>query len=136
MNITVEQKEGRVPVTVMHLSGDLDGSNYQDVITRAQEIANGGAKYLLIDMEEVPFMGSSGLVALHSITLLMRGEKPPDPEAGWAAFRTVRRDVEFGLQEHVKLLRLQPSVERSLEKTGMTAFFEIHTDLEEAIASF
>ena len=81
-------------------------------------------------------MSSSGLVALHSIALLMRGEDTPDPEHGWEAFRTLDRDRDGGVQRHVKLLNPQPQVDRSLEITGLKGFFEIHTDLDTAVASF
>ncbi len=42
-------------------------------------------------MAEIQFMSGSGLVALHSIALLLRGEELPDPEYGWEAFSTLDR---------------------------------------------
>ena len=136
MKITTSQAQGRVPVTILSLQGNLDGSNYQAVIAKANEVYTAGAQNLLIDMGEVPFMASSGLVALHSIALIMRGEEPPGPEAGWGAFHAIDRDRDSGLQQHLKLLNPQPTVDRTLEMTGMKEFFEIHTDLEAAVASF
>ena len=91
---------------------------------------------MLIDMSDIQFMSSSGLVALHSIALLLRGEKLPDPEFGWEAFNTLERDRESGIQEHVKLLNPQPQVDRSLEITGLKKFFEVYTDLDTAVGSF
>jgi len=84
----------------------------------------------------MPYMGSSGLVALHSIALLLRGETPPDPESGWNAFHSIARDRETGAQPYVKLLGLQPKVDRTLEITGMKVFFEIYADRAAALASF
>lgn len=136
MNITVEQAQGKVPVTILGLHGELDASNYQDVIDRAREAYASGARYLLIDMRDTPYMGSSGLVALHSIALLVRGEPPPDPEAGWGAFHALSHDKGSGVQSRVKLLGVQPRVERTLEMTGLKSFFEIHSDPEAAVASF
>jgi hypothetical protein len=81
-------------------------------------------------------MASSGLVALHSILLLLRGDQPPDPEFGWAALHSIDRDLDGGLQEHVKLLNPQPRVERVLKMASFDLVFEIHTDEETAIASF
>jgi hypothetical protein len=66
----------------------------------------------------------------------MRGETPPDPVDGWAALRALDRDLDGGIQEKVKLLSPQPKVDRSLQVTGMKDFFEIHTDLDTAVASF
>jgi len=138
MNITVDQAEGSVPVTIVGLHGDLDASNYQDVIAKARELYDVGARHVLLDMSNVPYMGSSGLVALHSIAVLLRGEQPPDPESGWNAFHAIARDQEAdrGAQQHIKLLNPQPKVVRTLEMTGLKAFFEVHTDLAAAIASF
>ena len=136
MTITIDQGKGKVPVTILGVQGDLDASNYQDVIDSASQAYEDGARDILIDMSGITFMSSSGLVALHSIALLMRGKELPDPEYGWEAFRTLDRDRESGIQEHVKLLNPQPQVDRSLEITGLKKFFEVYTDLDTAIASF
>jgi anti-anti-sigma regulatory factor len=137
MNITVEQAQGRVPVTIMGLHGELDGSNYLDVIDKAKELYDAGTRDLLIDMSNVTFMASSGVVALHSIALLLQGQEPPDPEYGWSAFHAIERDRDSGVQEHVKILNPHPDVDRTLEMTGLKGrFFEIYTDQGAAIASF
>ena len=96
MNMTVDQIQARVPVAVLRLDGDLDGSNYQKVIDRARELHQAGARHLLIDLANTPFMSSAGLVALHSIALLYLGSKPPDLEDGWRAIRAVGDAGEAG----------------------------------------
>jgi len=136
MNLTVEQTQGKVPVTILGLHGDLDASNYQEVIAKAQAIYNAGGRYLLLDMSAVPFMGSSGLVALHAVAVLMRGDKPADPASGWDAIHAIDRDRESGMQKHVKLIAPQQQVDRVLDRTGLKQYFEIHSDRETAIASF
>jgi anti-anti-sigma regulatory factor len=136
MPLTVEQAQGRVPVTIIAIQGALDYSNYLEVISHAREAHAAGARHLLIDLSDVPFMGSSGLVALHSAALLMAGEAPPDPEAGWDSFHALERATSSGVQPHVKLLKPQPRVDQMLERAGMKRFFEIHTDRAQAIGSF
>jgi len=136
MDLRVKQLTGRVPVTVLETHGDLDASNYQDVIAKARELYQAGTRNLLIDMSNTSYMGSSGLVALHSIALLFRGAPLPDLESGWEAIHGIDRDRDNGIQQHVKLLNPQPRVERVLEMTGLRQFFETHTNLEEAVASF
>jgi anti-anti-sigma regulatory factor len=136
MNLTVEQTQGKVPVTILGLHGDLDASNYQEVIAKAQAIYNAGGRYLLLGMSDVPFMGSSGLVALHAVAVLMRGDKPADPASGWDAIHAIDRDRESGMQKHVKLLAPQQQVDRVLDRTGLKQYFEIHSDRETAIAAF
>lgn len=136
MDMIVEQARGGVPVTILQLRGNLDAASYEAVIERARELHAGGARFLLLDMSDVPFMSSAGLVALHSIALLMRGDSPPDPEAGWQTLHELEQDQTAGVQRFIKLLRPQPKVVQSLEITGMRDFFEIHTDRDTAIASF
>jgi anti-anti-sigma regulatory factor len=138
MNITVEQSAVRVPVTILRLQGDLDGSNYLDLTAKVKEVYQGGAKRLLLDLTGVPYMSSAGLVALHSAVQLLRGEQPPDPAAGWSTLKAVALDKPANgtAQQLVKLLNLQPRVTRTLEMSGMTVFFEIYTDEAAALASF
>jgi anti-anti-sigma regulatory factor len=136
MHITVDQIQGRVLVTVLAIHGDLDASNYEQVIAMARELYAAGARHLLLDLSDMPFMGSSGVVALHSVALLMRGESPPDPEAGWQAFHSIDKARSGGVQQQVKLLSPQPKVGRTLQMTSMDDFFEIYTDRQAAIASF
>ena len=45
MNITTEDAQGRVSVTILALHGDLDGSNYQEVITRARDLYGAGMRH-------------------------------------------------------------------------------------------
>ena len=136
MNITVSQAQGRVPVTVIQPHGQLDASNYQDLIAEAQKAYQAGTRDILLNLSDTSYMSSSGIVALQSIAALLRGEKPPDPEAGWGAFRAVDRDRDKGCQEHFKLLSPQPRVDHVLEMVGFKQFLDIFDDMETAIASF
>jgi hypothetical protein len=123
MDITVQQKQGRVPVTVLQTHGDLDASNYQALIAKAQQVYDAGARNILIDMNDTEFMGSSGLVALHSIALLLRGDELPNPESGWAAFHAYRdRDT---VQKHINCTILNPADCSEMSGQG---FFEVYTD--------
>jgi anti-anti-sigma factor len=136
MNVTISHAQGRVPVTVLHTHGDLDASNYQNLIAKSQEVYEAGARDILLDLSDTPYMSSSGLVALQSIAALLRGEEAPDPEAGWQAFRAIHRDRDAGFQTHVKLLNPQPRVESILEMVGFNRFLEVFADPDTAIASF
>jgi anti-anti-sigma regulatory factor len=136
MNITTEQTTVRIPVTILRVQGDLDGSNYLDLIAATKTAQQNGAKHLLLDLGGVPYMSSAGLVALHSSVQLLRGEQPPDPTAGWSTLKSVALDTSSARQQLVKLLNPQPRVMRTLEMSGMNAFFEIYTDEAKATASF
>ena len=136
IQLTVSQVAGRVPVTVLKPSGDLDASNYQDLVAEAYKVYSTGAKDLLLDLSEVPYMSSSGLVALQSIAAMLRGEAVPNPNEGWGAFRAIHRDRDAGCQEHFKLLNPQPRVDAILETVGFKKFLDVVFDMEAAVASF
>jgi anti-anti-sigma regulatory factor len=137
MTITTSQAEGRVPITILSLHGDLDASNYLDAIEVAREAYGEGARDIVLDMSDVRFMSSSGLMALHCIALLMRGEEPPDPGQGWSALHSMERDVEeSNMQDRVKLAGLQPRVKRTLQMARFDQYFADYASVEEAVASF
>jgi len=135
VNMSVDADAGGSGVTVLRLDGDLDAASYESVIERGRELYAAGTRKLLVDMRGVGFMGSSGLVALHSVALILQGRQPPDPEHGWAAFHAMA-DAGGDDEQALKLLGPQPSVRRALERTGMTRFMEVHDDEQSAIGSF
>ena len=136
MEIVIKEAQARVPVTIMQLQGELDASNYLEVIARAKELYAAGSRHLLLDLSDLSFMGSSGLVALHSIVLIMNGEEPPDPEYGWSAFHAAAKAVEGKSTAVCKVLNPQPAVNRTLEVTGFKTFLGVYTDQETALAAF
>jgi hypothetical protein len=137
MNITVSQVQARAPVAVVAVEGALDASNFEDLIARGKEVYASGTRHILLDLTNTSFMSSSGLVALHSITLLMQGSEPPSLEHGWSAFHAVGSGTGgTGPQPYVKLLNPQAKVDRTLTVSGMKEFYEIYTDRDAALASF
>jgi len=136
MEITVSTQQGNVSVTVVQPHGDVDASNYAELANKVDALLKGGAKDFLIDLSDVPFMSSAGLVALHSIAITLLGEKPIDPQSGWATLKSMDRTRERGMQKHVKLLNPQQYVAETFDKAGFTQFFEVFTDLKKAVASF
>jgi anti-anti-sigma factor len=136
MNISVSQAQGRVPVTILKLDGQLDGQNFQELIAKAQELHSAGAHDFLLDLSDLTYISSAGLVALHSVALLARGEEVPDVEGGWSAYRSMGRSSEAGVQKHVKLLNPRNEIMGVLDMVGFSNVFEIYTDRDEAINSF
>ena len=136
MEINISQEQGNAPVTVMKVSGQLDGQSYQSLIASAQEVVKGGAKNILLDLADLTFISSAGLVSLHVIALLTRGEALPDLEHGWAALKSVSKSRESGMQKHVKLLNPRPEVVNVLEMVGFSSFFEVFSDRRKALESF
>jgi anti-anti-sigma regulatory factor len=137
MVVSAVQVQGRVPVTILHPDAALNAGNYLDLVAKAREVYQVGTRDVVLDMRDVPAISSSGLAALYSAAVVLRGEEPPDPEAGWATFHTVARELESGSRQlHFKLLGPQPKVKQALEQVGFENFLEIHDNLERAVASF
>jgi anti-anti-sigma regulatory factor len=138
MDIGFRHVQGNVPVTILKLDGELDAVCYVDVIVEAKNLYDRGTRDLLIDLSDLRFMASSGLVSLHSIALIMRGEQPPDPGASWSTFRTdhFQLGTESHYEEHCKLLNPRTRISRTLELAGFSEVFEVFTDEEQAVESF
>lgn len=136
MEITVSKEQGRVPVTVLKVAGQLDGQTYQELIDRAREEYETGARSMLLDLGDLTYISSAGLVSLHSIALLMRGQPMPDQEHGWNRLKTMDDAQDGGVQQNFKLLNPRPEVNSVLEMVGFSAFFEVFTDRQKAIDSF
>ena len=136
MNISVSQAHGNVPVTVIALDGELDGQTYQSLINKAREVYESGTRDFVIDLSGLTYVSSAGLVALHTVALLARGEALPDTDAGWSAIRSVGGASRGGKQGHVKLANPREEVQSVLDMVGFSAAFEIFNDLDEAVKSF
>jgi anti-anti-sigma regulatory factor len=136
MDISVSQAQGKVPVSVLKLDGQLDGQNYQELIARAQELFKAGARDFILDLSDLTYISSAGLVALHSVALLVKGEELPDTEQGWSAYRSMGRTSSSGPQAHIKLLNPREDVKNVLDMVGFGNVFETYTELDEALKSF
>ena len=135
MDITLSQAQGKVPVTVIQPHGPVDGSNYEDLIEQARGVIEAGAHDILLDLGDTEYMSTAGMVAIQAITRLLRGETPPEDQAGWDAIHHL--DPEgMKRQPHLKLLNPQPRVEKSLEAIGFTGYFDIFRDKDAAIKAF
>ena len=136
MEIKISEIKSPANVTILQMTGKLDGSNYLDLIEEARRVYMDGARDLLIDMSQLTYMSSAGIAALHKTALLFRGMPVLEDESGWAAYHAIDRDQGSGIQQHVKLLSPQPEVASILDISGFTGLFEIHSDLNQAVASF
>ena len=136
MQITIANEQGKVPVTILQLNGQLDGQTYQALIEKALEVTKTGVRNIILDMTELTYISSAGLVSLHTIATMMKGGEMPDPEQGWAALKSMDGAADEGIQKHVKLLNPRPEIVSVLDMVGFSAFFEIFTDKQQAIDSF
>lgn len=138
MDITIEKVTEPVAVTIMSLAGELDASTYQEPVSRTRDEYAAGMRDLLLDLSQLSFMASSGLIALHNMAMVLRGKLPADEEEGWGSFHSIANAVEdaSGHERHLKLLNPQPRIEKSLQATGFDQLLVIYHDRDEALASF
>jgi len=131
MEISVSIEQAKEPIAVMRLKGALDASNFLEVVDKAQEIYKKPARNLLIDLSEVPYISSAGLVAIHKIALLYSGVSQEVEE-------NTRPDFTHSstARKHVKLLSPQPAVDHILDTAGLKLFFKVFNDLDSALKSF
>jgi anti-anti-sigma factor len=130
MELTVTQEQGRVPVAVMHVKGNIDSTSYQEFQTRAEQLISDGAKNLLVDLRQVPYMSSAGLRALNQIYNKLR--------EGSEDKASVTKGVTAGTYKspHLKLLSPSSRVLETLKMSGFDMFLEIHSNPANAVASF
>ncbi|RPJ29618.1 MAG: anti-sigma factor antagonist [Chloroflexi bacterium] len=128
MNITVSIHQAREPVAVMRLQGDIDASNFVQVVDKAREIYRNPARNLIMDLSEVSSISTTGLVAIHKIALLYSGVPEEKAHPDLTHSSTARK--------HVKLLNPQPAVDEALTTAGLKLFFKVFHDLESALNSF
>jgi hypothetical protein len=130
MEIVVSQEQGRVPVTVFHIKGEITSD--EELNAKAEEAFRAGTRDLLLDLREVPYMSSQGLRGLHFIYTLLRTDAPAESD------QAVKSGIAAGTftSPHLKLLGPSAKTLDVLKMTGYDMFLEIHHNLEQAIASF
>ena len=131
-SIDVVPMQGRVPVTVLQVHGDIDSNTYEQLQAQADGVFQSGARHLLLDLGEVPYISSAGIRALHYIFNLYRNSSEGESE------ETIRKGLRDGTYKspHLKLLKPSQGVSKVLGLSGYDMFLEIHQDLNSALASF
>jgi len=131
LEITISQEQGRTPVTIFHLEGRVNLGTAEQLQAKAQEAAQVGARYMLLDLAGVRSLTSAGLRAIHQIYQMLR-------DASSAVGEDAARDAQAGVLKspYLKLLNPTPEVRRVLQIAGFDMFLEIHDNVKDAIASF
>jgi len=134
MEVKVSIENGRIPVTVMYVDGNIDASTYQIFKSKAEEVIEGGAHHILVDLAHAPFISSAGLRALNDIFNKLRTLNPDTN----LSEDEVKKGISAGTYKspHLKLLNLSENTRTSFEMSGFDMFLETYTDRDKAIASF
>lgn len=126
--ITTSQIQGDVDVTVLHLKGHLHGSTERDLLDRARQAHEDGARHLLLDLSELEVIASAGLRALQIIFKLFTPQK--DLEA------MKQRDGGPYKSPYLKLVCPNPRIYYILSITGFLQNIPLFNNPEDAINSF
>jgi hypothetical protein len=132
MEITITRESGQMPVTIFHITGEIDVKTYEQLEQRARQEYKQGMRDLLLDLSGVTFLSSAGLRAIHGLFLLLRTDAPEESDE---AMSRGLRDGSFK-SPHLMLLNPQPAVLRSLSYAGFDMYLQIHHDLHKAVESF
>jgi anti-anti-sigma factor len=134
MDIKVFTENGRVPVTVMHVDGNIDSATYEEFKAKADELIKGGARHILVDLAHAPFVSSAGLRALHSLFNELRTFSPETKLSD----EDVKKGISAGTYKspHLKLLNLSKETQTAFTLSGFDMFIETFTDRKTAIDSF
>ena len=134
MDIQVHTENGRVPVTVMHVHGNLDSSSYQEFEAKGEELIKNGTRYILVDLSHSGFISSAGFRTLNHIFKKLR-EVHPDANLSDEA---MKKGISAGTYKspHLKLLKMSPETRTAFEMSGFDMYIDTFTDLNTAVASF
>ena len=134
MEIKVSTESGRVPVTVLHVDGNIDSSTYEQFQSTARKLIDEGTRYILLDLSHAPFVSSAGLRALHTLFNELRSR---NPEANLSD-EQMKKGISAGTYKspHLKLLNLSPETKTAFETSGFDMYIDTFTDRNAAIASF
>lgn len=134
MEIKVSTENRSVPVTVVHVDGNIDSSSYSEFQKKTQQLIDGGARHIVVDLSHVPYVSSAGLRALHEIFNQLRAKDPANPMSD----EDLRRGISSGTYKssHLKLVNLSNETKTVFQMSGFDMFIEIYDDLEKALDSF
>ena len=134
MEIKVFTENGRVPVTVMHVDGNIDSGTYEIFKAKAEELIQDGTRHILVDLSHAPFISSAGLRALHTIFNELRSLNADTD----LSEEEVKRGISAGTYKspHLKLLNLSKETQMAFTLSGFDMFIETFADRKKAIESF
>jgi anti-anti-sigma factor len=124
--------QGRIPVAVIHLQGQIDASTNEQFQTSAEKAYQDGARSLLLDLSEVSYISSAGLRALHNIYKLYSGNSSKESS------EAIKKGLSDGTYKapQLKLLNPQENVFKVLKMAGFDMYLDIFHSQKEAISAF
>jgi len=127
LTITSSPAEGNAAVTVFHLEGRLDASGEDTLCEHARQAFKGGGKWLLLDFQDLTYISSAGLRALHNIFKMCT----PVEE-----IETARKAGEPYKTPYFKIAAARPEVYSVLNIAGFLHNIPFYPTMEDALKSF
>ena len=114
MEVKTSVENARVPVTVISVTGNIDTSAFEAFMSKAQEAIDGGARYVLMDLTNVPYMSSAGLRVLNAVFNKLRVLNTDMSEA------EVLKAISDGVYKspYLKVLNLSKQCKLAFETAG------------------
>jgi anti-anti-sigma factor len=126
--INKSQLEGKTPVTVLHLIGQLDGSTEQQLLETTQQLQAEDVHHLLIDLSELTMLTSAGLRAIQNTLKLFTPQHDRE---------IIRQHGEQPYKSpYFKMVCPNPQIYYVLNISGFLQNILIYNDMDEAIHSF
>jgi anti-anti-sigma factor len=127
-------ENGKVPVTVMQIIGNIDSTTHDAFTLKANELIHDGAQHILVDLSQSPFISSAGLRAIHGLVKKLRTLNP-DPDLSEAEYK---KKISTGTYKspHIKLFNLSKETYTAFTLSGFDMFIETYIDKPTAITSF
>ncbi len=133
MEIRVTHEHARVLVTILHVSGAIDSSNYQELDQVITRTIDSGTRYILMDLSNVRFMSSAALRSLQVMDRKLNAIMEPNTDP-----RVRQKGLLDGAYRSpfVKLLNPSDQVLMTLKITGWDLLFDVFKDKRRAIGAF
>ena len=128
LEVTSSQIQGEFTATILHLKGQLDRNTDEQLLDRAREAYEDGARRLLLDLSDVEILTSSGLHAIHTLFRLFTPKTELD--------KVHQRKGEPYKSSYFKIVCPSPQVYYILNITGFVQNIFIFNNMEDAIKSF
>ena len=132
LEINSIDQDARVLITIVDIKGDIDASNYDVFQSQTEKIITDGARYILLNLQEVPYMSSAGLRVIHNLFNKLR-ELHKD-----ANDDELRKKMSAGVYKspYIKVVNLSPRVKEAFELGGFETYIETYDDVSHALNSF
>jgi anti-anti-sigma factor len=132
MEVSVSEQQGRVPVTIFRVTGDIDSATYQTLQNQVEDKIQSGTRNVVMDLTEVGYLSSAGIRLLSHMFNELRTTAPEDSD------EAIKQGVRAGTfkSPHLKLVSPTPRVAEVIKMSGLDMMIESYPSVPEAVAAF